>query len=166
MKIRCQIPLAKSTIVSVGLLRWMTPMGSSTHPLASAMHRPATRGSPRQPRPGPPGAQTRRRATQGAAGCHRQRHGEGFLRGGFFSSKVTICDASNTVILDLHIIFTISRQVVFLGRAPITLERDDTNSLDGAKYQPFKFFSIHERPQFLCDPFSWFSSLWGDRDVW
>jgi len=50
---------------------------SSTHPLASAMHRPATRGSPRQPRPGPPGpAQTRRRATQGAAGCHRQRHGE------------------------------------------------------------------------------------------
>ena len=53
---------------------------SSFHPLASAMHRPATRGSPRQPRPGPPGAQTRRRATQGAAGCHRQRHGEAYFK--------------------------------------------------------------------------------------
>ena len=144
--ISCQIPLAKSTSVSFGLLRWMTPMGCYhqgvfEHPtlnagqtgpfldtarpkliqkgnlsspelfmgcllhlhisqslptLAFAMHCPAARRPPRQPRgPGPPGrAQSRRSATQGAAGCHRQRHGKA-LRGVF---QVTICDASNTVI--------------------------------------------------------------------
>ena len=107
MKIRCQIPLAKSSIVSVGLLRWMTPMGWYHQPTPSPLPCIA---QPLGALPVSPGRVHRallkrggeqRRALRGATDSAMAKR----KKRRFFSSRSPFCDASNTVILDLHMIF-------------------------------------------------------------